>query len=183
MAEVTEQLSPQMQMQEIIDLYPGAQRALFQKYHIGGCSSCGFSDTDTLEEVMINHNRAGQVGEAMETILESARRDRELEISVQEVASDQAGERRYRLIDIREPWERDIAHIAGDEFMTRELAYEIMQNSPRDAALVFYCHTGRRTLEAAAYFRGHGFTNAMSMAGGIEAWSLQIDPDVQRYSK
>ena len=44
------------QMQEIESSLPGARRALFQRYHVGGCSSCGFQPTDTLKQVCENHN-------------------------------------------------------------------------------------------------------------------------------
>ena len=43
------------------------------------------------------------------------------------------------------------------------------------------CHHGVRSLDAAAYLRGHGFVNAKSMSGGIDAWALQIDPSTPRY--
>lgn len=51
----------------------------------------------------------------------------------------------------------------------------------RDRQVVVYCHHGQRSLRAAAILRGAGFSNAVSMAGGIDAWSLAIDPSVARY--
>ena len=55
-ATMTE-IKPEMTMGEILTHYPSAKRALFQKYHIGGCSSCGFAMEDTLTEVFVNHRR------------------------------------------------------------------------------------------------------------------------------
>jgi len=43
-------------MQEVLKAFPGAQRALFSRYHIGGCSHCGFDPTETLEQVSRRHN-------------------------------------------------------------------------------------------------------------------------------
>ena len=51
----------------------------------------------------------------------------------------------------------------------------------RDKEVIVYCHTGRRSLNVAATLRGLGFTNVKSMAGGIELWSVDIDPKVPRY--
>jgi hypothetical protein len=49
-------ITKDMTMQEILAVFPGAQRALFSRYHIGGCSSCGFQPTETLEQVDASHN-------------------------------------------------------------------------------------------------------------------------------
>ena len=44
-------LDPQLPMRDLLAVYPGAQRALFRKYHVGGCSSCGFAPTETLAQI------------------------------------------------------------------------------------------------------------------------------------
>ena len=46
---------------------------------------------------------------------------------------------------------------------------------------VIYDHAGRHALDAAAYFLGHGFTKVRCLDGGIDAWSLQVDPKIRRY--
>ena len=51
MTTTTEIISPQSSMREVLEAFPGAQRALFRKFHIGGCSSCGFSNDETLAAV------------------------------------------------------------------------------------------------------------------------------------
>ena len=51
----------------------------------------------------------------------------------------------------------------------------------RDALIVFQCHHGIRSQNAAEYFRQQGFTNLCNLQGGIDAWSLQVDPSVPRY--
>ena len=65
MTQVKE-ITPQSTMAEVLEAYPGAQRLLFQRYHIGGCSSCGFSPSDTLEAVL----RAKNVLDAGEVVAE-----------------------------------------------------------------------------------------------------------------
>ncbi|HZV35209.1 MAG TPA: rhodanese-like domain-containing protein, partial [Verrucomicrobiae bacterium] len=49
-------ITAQSQMRDVLEVYPGAQRALFRKYHIGGCSSCGFQPTETLAQVCARNN-------------------------------------------------------------------------------------------------------------------------------
>ncbi len=51
----------------------------------------------------------------------------------------------------------------------------------RDAPIIVYCHHGRRSLRVTAGLREVGFTNVKSMAGGIDVWSMDVDPGVARY--
>lgn len=52
----------------------------------------------------------------------------------------------------------------------------------KDRPIIVHCHHGRRSLQVAATLRGLGFTSVRSMAGGIDLWSIDIDPKVARYS-
>ena len=73
-----------------------------------------------------------------------------------------------------------MTHLQGATLVSEELTQEMMQ-WPKDTPIVFYCHLGQRSLDAASYFAGHGFRNVRSITGGIEAWSLEVDPLVPRY--
>lgn len=90
-----------------------------------------------------------------------------------------AGER-LELIDVRGPDERAIAQIpqarAWDEGTDRHL-----DGLPKDSLVVFHCHKGGRSQTAAEYLRRKGFTNVANLAGGIDAWSQEVDPAVPRY--
>ena len=156
---LTKEINPEMTMMEIMDIYPGAKRALFQKYHIGGCSSCGFAPTDSLEEVFIKHNRPDSVGEAIDYIYESARVDEEMQIDPTELKSKLDAGETWKVIDVREPFEIQLAELPGSEMLTREMAYEILHKWEKDTNIVFYCHVGQRSLEAASYFKGQGKAN------------------------
>jgi rhodanese-related sulfurtransferase len=57
----------------------------------------------------------------------------------------------------------------------------ILSTWPREQLLVLYDHEGTRSMDAAAYFQGHGFTNVKSLRGGIDAWSAEADPALPRY--
>jgi len=86
-----------------------------------------------------------------------------------------------KLVDVRTDEEYAIAKIPGAVLInTLEQAQEIL-NLPKDTPIVFHCHHGMRSLQAAGYFREKGCTNVFNLAGGIEAWSLDVDPSVPRY--
>ena len=171
-------LSGAWTMQQVTSVFPSAQRALFQKYHVGGCSSCGFQPSDTLGTVAGNHGL--DVNEVVEHIQRSQEMEKDLEITAAETAELlKAG--KIRLLDVRTPEEYAIASVPGSVLVDQDLAQEIMQTWPKDTAIVTMCHHGMRSLDAAAYLRGHGFMNTRSMSGGIDAWSLNIDSEIPRY--
>lgn len=90
---------------------------------------------------------------------------------------------RALLVDCRTPAEHATARIEGalllplDQFAAR--ASELEEHAERP--IVIYCHHGVRSLRAAAILRAAGFERVTSMAGGIDRWSLEIDPGVPRY--
>lgn len=166
-------------MQEVLDAYPSAQRALFQRYHIGGCSSCGYAPDDKLETVAANHDIT-DVGEVIAFLEGAAEADKKLKISVEEVKAALGSPTPPKLLDVRMQEEWNVAHLEGARLFTREVNME-MTTWPKDTAVVFYCHTGQRSMDAASFFAGHGFFNVRSMEGGIDAWSQKIDGSVPRY--
>lgn len=85
-----------------------------------------------------------------------------------------------KLIDVREKWERDICAIKGSEHSPVGSLAKKIHDLPRDRLLIFYCHSGQRSLYAAEEFSRHGF-QAQSLAGGILAWAAQIEPGMARY--
>ena len=176
----TKDITGKSTMAEVMEAYPSAKRALFQRYHIGGCSSCGFSPTDSLKEVLANHN-VMDVDGTIEYIKESQRVDDRMKIGAKELKGLLDGGTSVRLIDVREPWEYDIAHIEGAELLSRDLVQEIMEEWPKDTLMVFSCHRGVRSLDAASYFVGHGFSNVRSLEGGIDAWATDVDTAMARY--
>lgn len=103
-------------------------------------------------------------------------------ISVEEVKAKLDGGEKFRLIDVREPQEHTIAHIEGAELMPMSRAQQWVDTLSPDEEIVFFCHHGGRSAQVAQFFAGQrGFENVSNMEGGIEAWSTEIDPSVQRY--
>jgi len=82
--------------------------------------------------------------------------------------------------DVRTPEERAKASIPGTRLMTEEEAARISA-LPKDTPLAFHCHHGGRSQAAAEHFASLGFTNVSNVVGGIDAWSLEIDPEIPRY--
>ena len=171
-------LSGDWQMQQVTTVFPSAQRALFQKYHVGGCSSCGFQPTDALATVAGNHGL--DVNEVVEHIQSSQEMEKDIEITPQDTAA-LLKQGKVKLLDVRTTEEYAIASVPGSMLVDQSLAQEIIQSWAKDTPIVTLCHHGMRSLDAVAYLRGHGFVNARSMRGGIDAWADQIDSSIQRY--
>jgi rhodanese-related sulfurtransferase len=171
-------IEPTMTMGALVKEFPGAQRALFRAYHIGGCASCGFRPDETLAEVCArNENLPPQeVIAALQSALEA---DERMQITPKE-AAELAKSGKARLVDVRSKEEWDAVHIPGSTFFTQELMHEV-GGWPREELVVFVCHHGLRSLDAAAYFAGHGLENARSLKGGIDTWSCEVDPALPRY--
>ena len=177
---MTRTIDPSTTMAELLQEYPGAQRALFRAYHIGGCASCGFSPNETLASVCERNDNL-PMDEVVATILAAHDADQQVQISPEEVAERLRAGDQVPLIDVRSREEWNAVHIDGATFFTQELMQEIMSEWPKDREIIFVCHHGVRSLDAASYFAGHGFQHVRSMTGGIDAWSVAVDSDLPRY--
>ena len=176
----TTQITAESTMGEVLDAFPGAQRALMRRYHIGGCSSCGFAPEDRLGDVLAKHNVLN-VSEVIDHIKSSHAEEQRIQIEPHDLAEALQSKIPPRLLDVREPHELDIVKLEGAIPVTQELVQEMMTNWPKDTPIVTYCHHGIRSLEAASYVIGHGFTDVRTLTGGIDAWTEQIDSSLQRY--
>lgn len=89
----------------------------------------------------------------------------------------------FLLVDCREPDEHAIASIPGARLVPMSrLAGSLSELEPyRDAPIAVHCHCGGRSLKVALWLREQGFAKAQSMAGGIDRWAEEIDPQVPRY--
>ncbi len=87
---------------------------------------------------------------------------------------------KFVFLDVRTPEERATASIPGTRLLDQSTAAEI-ERLPKDTVLVFHCHHGGRSQSAAEHFRSRGFKAVHNMAGGIDAWSREVDPSVPRY--
>ena len=90
-------------MEEILRAYPSAKVGLFQRYHVGGCDSCSYKPTETLEEVRKNFNIQDSVDEIVNVIRGSAEVFASLHIAPRDLASALRAGERLTLLDVRKP--------------------------------------------------------------------------------
>ena len=173
------EITPEMTMEQVMDAAPAAQRALFQRYHVGGCSSCGFQPSDTVAQVAKDHNIL-DVNEMIQTIVRAQDLDSRIQVDPVTVKGWLDAGEDFSFIDVRTPEEWEMARIEAAELLDYNESEKYM-GLPKDRKIVFSCHSGVRSLDVASYFIGHGFTEVYSMRGGISAWSEQVDPSVPRY--
>jgi rhodanese-related sulfurtransferase len=88
---------------------------------------------------------------------------------------------RARLIDVRETWEFELSRIGGAELLPLSRMGEWEGTLKEDEEIVFVCHHGVRSASVCAYLARKGFTKLYNLAGGIDRWSAEVDPNVPRY--
>lgn len=113
------------------------------------------------------------------------------EISVHDVVAKQQEEIEFLLVDVREPNELELASLPDGDFINlpvselRErrldaLPEDLRQNNEVD--VVLFCHKGLRSAQVTVFLRQQGWSNVVSMAGGIDAWADEIDESVGKYA-
>jgi rhodanese-related sulfurtransferase len=89
------------------------------------------------------------------------------------------------LLDVREPWEVQVAHVTPQGFDVVAIPMnEIpgrLAELPQDRAIACLCHHGARSLRVAMFLAQQGYTDVANIAGGIDAWANERDPGVPRY--
>ena len=87
----------------------------------------------------------------------------------------------FELIDVREPYEYEIARINGAKLIPLGEITERLDELSGEQPIVVHCHSGKRSAQAVELLQQHGFTKVYNLEGGIDAWSDQIDPNVPKY--
>jgi rhodanese-related sulfurtransferase len=167
-------------MRDVLQAFPGAQRALFRKYHIGGCSSCGFSPEETLAQVCAR-NGGLNVAEVLTHIQSSHELDAKILISPAELAALLQTDPSVKLVDVRSREEFEAVQIAGSVLLSQEVMREVLSSGSNQRSIVIIDHQGKNGLDAAAYFMGHGLESVRCLRGGIDAWAQTMDPTMRRY--
>lgn len=180
MTTATDIISPQSSMREVLEIYPGAQRALFRRYHIGGCNSCAFQPGERLDQVCERNGRL-DVNEVLEHIKTSHDQDAKILISPKDLAALLEEDKTVRLLDVRSREEFEAVHIEGSALMSQPVMREILAEGTNTRPLVIIDHQGKQALDAAAYFMGHGLQNVRCLRGGLDAWAQEVDTKLRRY--
>lgn len=103
------------------------------------------------------------------------------EITALELRRERGRKPNLILLDVREPREAEIAHIEGSQLIPLRELPRAIPHLPAHAEIVTFCHHGQRSMKARELLRGAGFANVRSLAGGIDAWSREVDSGVPRY--
>src|SRR5262245_50761337 len=117
------QTGSQMTMREVLELYPGAQRALFRRYHIGGCSHCAFQPEETLEQVCRRNGGLDSV-EVLDHIKASHQVDEKIFIEPEDLARWLGQDKSIRLVDVRSREEFEAVNIEGSILLSQNVMRE-----------------------------------------------------------
>jgi rhodanese-related sulfurtransferase len=103
-------------------------------------------------------------------------------ITAEELKAKQGAGEKFRLIDVREPSEYQVAKIEGSELKPLgQIPNWANELADKSEEIVLHCHHGMRSDRACQYLAAQGFTNVKNLIGGIDDWSLKVDPAVPRY--
>jgi adenylyltransferase/sulfurtransferase len=102
------------------------------------------------------------------------------EITVEELARIRQSGEPHVLIDVREPYEYDIANLGGTLIPLGEIGVRASE-VPKEGRVIIHCRSGARSARAIEFLQGQGYSNLENLAGGILAWADRIDPSVPKY--
>ena len=86
----------------------------------------------------------------------------------------------HQIIDIREPWEREVGHIDGSDHIVMNLLKICLDTIRTDCEVVVHCRSGSRSAAVTRHLESQlGYTNIHNLEGGITAWAEQVDPNCE----
>ena len=139
------------------------------------CPVCG--DNPTVKELIDYQHFCGIVPESKE---EKAMKNGIPQLSVKELKQRIDGGEDVFILDVREPYEYQIAQIGGKLIPQNDVPQRLSE-IPRDREIIVQCRSGARSQKIAEFLKQSGYSQVANLAGGILAWSDEIDPKVQKY--
>jgi rhodanese-related sulfurtransferase len=104
------------------------------------------------------------------------------EITPEDVKAKLASGDTFTLLDVREPWEFQAAHMENAKLIPMgDVPSRAHQELDPDEHIVVLCHHGIRSMNVTVWLRQQGFERVQSLRGGIDAWSRRVDPSVPLY--
>jgi adenylyltransferase/sulfurtransferase len=142
--------------------------------------SCTWCGTRTSRALLSDY--AAFCGETpAEPTSDTAGTDDVIAISPTTLAMRLARGDRLRVLDVREPWEHAVAHLEGTELIPMQSIPARQATLERGDEFVVLCHHGTRSAMVADYLRAAGLPRVLNLEGGIDRWSVEVDPSVPRY--
>ncbi len=176
---MTENFNEHTPMHEVESRFPFARSTLHAHFHIGGCASCGYEPQQTVGEVAQKYQK--NPSDLLICLNESYTNMLRSELTVEEFQKLKNSTNKILIIDVREEWEFNIAHIPDSIRLHEGNFQEIVQQTQSMPDVIVVCHHGMRSMNATLYLREHGVPQAKSLTGGIDAYSLRIDSRIPRY--
>ena len=139
------------------------------------CPVCG--DNPTVKELIDYEHFCGIIPESKE---EKAVKNGIPQLSVKQLKQRMDGGEDIFILDVREPYEYQIAQIGGKLIPQNDVPQRLA-DIPRDREIVVQCRSGARSQKIAEFLKQSGYQQVVNLAGGILAWSDEIDPKVQKY--
>ena len=158
---------------QLVDMDAGTSRRL-RLVADPACPACGPS-------ARIRDLTVERYDSACAPLLPSLMTDHPLEVSVQEAHRQLHAAQPPLLIDVREPSEFAVCQIPGARLIPMATVPERLAEIPRDLPVLIHCHHGGRSLRVTQFLRAKGYAQVSNVQGGIDAWSLQVDPAIRRY--
>ncbi|MGC6464163.1 MAG: rhodanese-like domain-containing protein [Akkermansiaceae bacterium] len=172
-------LNADLTMKVLLEQYPGARRALFSAFHIGGCQSCAYDPEDSLATVCSKNEIP--IEEALTCLKESHAHDQEMMIQPDELKALLTKDTDFTLLDTRTREEFEAITLPGAQLMTQDLQTQLFADSDHRRKIILIDHQGRSVLDHCAWFRGHGLKNTFGVDGGIDRYAKEIDSSIPRY--
>ena len=173
------EMTADLSMKSLLDQYPGARRALFSAFHIGGCQSCAYQLDETLGDVCRNNDI--DLNTALNCLIESQKHDASMLISPLELRALLDENESFILLDTRTREEFDAITLPGAQLMTQELQTNLFAEKKDDQKVILINHQGKSVLDHCAWFRGHGLTKTFGVEGGIDLYAKEVDSSIPRY--
>lgn len=102
-------------------------------------------------------------------------------ISPQQLKELLTGKNPPLLLDVRDQWEYDVAHLEGARLLPLDDLQVLAFDLPREREIVAYCHHGMRSTAAVNFLMQNQFTNVKNLSGGIDRWARELDLEMPRY--
>lgn len=177
---MTSDLTADLTMADLLEQYPGARRALFSAFHIGGCQSCAYQLEETLAEVCQNHQV--DLDQALDCLARSREHDQEMLLAPAKLHEMITGGAGFVLLDTRTREEFEAVTLPGARLMTQEVQNALFAQSPEESReIILFDHRGQSVLDHCAWFRGHGLNQTVGLDGGIDRYARDIDSSIPRY--
>jgi len=172
-------ITSDLTMETLLKQYPGARRALFSAFHVGGCQSCAYQLEETLEEVCRNHEI--ELEGALKCLTESQAHDQSMLISPLDFKLMLDREEEYVLLDTRTREEFEVITLPGSRLMTQDVQNSLFAEKNDQTKVILIDHQGRSVLDHCAWFRGHGLPETYGVDGGIDRYAKEVDSSIPRY--